>query len=122
MAMEYIELNVWIKNRELSNLIYDITRNFPKDELYSLVMQMRRAAVSIVSNIAEGCGRNHKNDSIHFFHIARGSLYELETQCYISYDQGFVNDKELNKLLNQLSECKKLLNGFINYFEKLNNK
>jgi four helix bundle protein len=116
--MEYIELNVWIKNRELSNSIYTITKKYPKDELYGIVMQMRRAAVSIVSNIAEGCGRNHKNDSIQFFHIARGSLYELETQCYISYDQGFVNNLDLDKILIQIAECKKLLNGFINYYKK----
>ena len=58
--MEYIELNVWRKNRELSGTIYDITKQFPKEELYGIVMQMRRAAVSIVSNIAEGCGRNFK--------------------------------------------------------------
>jgi four helix bundle protein len=116
--MEYIELNVWIKNRELSNLVYDVTKNFPREELYGIINQMRRAAISIISNIAEGCGRNHKNDSIHFFYIARGSLYELEAQCYISFDQGFIDVMDLKVLINQISECKKLLNGFINYFEK----
>jgi four helix bundle protein len=118
--MEYIELNVWVKNRELSNIIYDVTKKFPRDELYGIVNQMRRSAVSVISNIAEGCGRNHKNDSVHFFYIARGSLYELEAQCYISYDQGFLANEEFNMLKNQISDCKKLLNGFINYFENSN--
>ena len=116
--MEYIALDVWIKNRELTNLIYSVTRKYPKDELYGMVTQMRRAAVSVVSNIAEGCGRSHKNDSIQFFHIARGSLYELETQYYISLDQAYVNQLDLNILLSQITLCKKLLNGFINYYEK----
>ncbi len=115
--MEFIELSVWIKNRELSKSVYSLTKTFPGDEIYGIIHQMRRAAVSIISNIAEGCGRNHKNDSIHFFYIARGSLYELEAQSYISYDQGYVTSTDLNALLNQISECKKLLNGFINYFE-----
>ena len=116
--MEYMELNVWVKNRELTNLIYSITRKYPKDEIYGITMQMRRAAVSVVSNIAEGCGRNYKNDSIQFFHVARGSLYELESQCYISFDQAYINRADLDDVLNLLAECKKLLNGFINYFEK----
>jgi four helix bundle protein len=120
--MEFIELEVWIKNRELTNAIYVLTKKFPSDELYGIISQMRRAAISIVSNIAEGCGRNYKNDSIHFFYIARGSLYELEAQCYISFDQGFLNKMDLLKLTNQITECKKLLNGFINYFEKSNLK
>jgi four helix bundle protein len=65
--MEYYELNVWIKNRELTNAIYAVTKKFPPDELYGIINQMRRAAISVVSNIAEGCGRNHKNDSKQFF-------------------------------------------------------
>ena len=118
--MEYNELNVWIKNRELTNAIYAVTKKFPPDELYGIISQMRRASISVVSNIAEGCGRNHKNDSKHFFYIARGSLYELEAQCYISYDQGFLTDVDLKILINQITDCKKLLNGFINYFENSN--
>ncbi len=120
--MEYIELSVWTKNRELSKSVYAITKTFPPNEIYGIVNQMRRAAVSIISNIAEGCGRNHKNESIHFFYIARGSLYELEAQCYISYDQGYITGEDLKILMNKITESKKLLNGFIQYFEnaKLN--
>lgn len=118
--MEYIELHVWLKNRELSNLIYSITKKFSRDEVYGIINQMRRAAVSVISNIAEGYGRNHKNDRIHFFYIAGGSLYELEAQCYISYDQGYIPIEELKILTDQISDCKKHLNGFINYFENSN--
>lgn len=113
----YIDLNVWIRARELSNKIYTITRSFPKEEIYGIVMQMRRAAVSVVSNIADGCGRKHKNESIHFFYFARGSLYELETQCYIAYDQCFFSQEDLDLVQTQILDCKRLLNGFINYYE-----
>lgn len=76
----YKELDVWLKARAFVKDIYLITKEFPKDELYSLVAQMRRCAISIPSNVAEGYGRQYKKESIQFFHIARGSLYELETQ------------------------------------------
>ena len=75
----YTELEVWQKCRKLASLIYELTAAFPKDELFGLTSQIRRSAVSVPSNIAEGCGRNSTKDSIQFFYIARGSLYELET-------------------------------------------
>ncbi len=75
----YTNLDVWKKSRSLVNSIYKLTEKYPKNELYGLTNQIRRCAVSIPSNIAEGCGRNYSKDSIQFFYIARGSLYELET-------------------------------------------
>lgn len=115
----YIELDVWKQSRKLVNLVYSTTKLFPKDELYGLTSQMRRSAVSIPSNIAEGLGRNHTKDSIQFYYISRGSLYELETQTYLAFDQQLLNEKQLNELLEQITTCKKLLNGFINYYQKL---
>lgn len=94
-----------------------MTRNFPKDEVYGLMSQMRRCAVSIPSNIAEGYGRQFKKETIQFLHIARGSLFELETQFFIASDLNFIDEKYLEKLLPELDECKKLLNGLIKYFE-----
>ena len=101
--------------------VYQLSNNFPKTEQYGLVSQLRRAAISVPSNIAEGCGRNHYKDSIQFFFVARGSLYEIETQLILSSDLGFILEDELNKELEQVTQCKKLLNGFINYFQKQSN-
>lgn len=113
----YRDLDVWKKSRELVKNIYLATKDLPKDELYGLVSQMRRCAVSIPSNIAEGYGRQYKKETIHFLHIARGSLYELETQLYIAADLGFLSGHILNPLFLEVEECRKLLAGLINYFE-----
>jgi four helix bundle protein len=115
----YTDLEVWKTSRELVNWIYSSTKLFPKEEMYGLTQQMRRCAVSIPSNIAEGCGRNHPKDSIQFFHIARGSVYELETQLYLSFDQDYLDNTALKADLEKIVQCKKLLNGFINYYQKL---
>ena len=117
--MEYIKLEVWIETRKLTNLIYDATKLFPKEELYGLTNQMRRCAVSVPSNIAEGSGRQTTKDTIHFLHISRGSLYELETQCYLALDQKYLDENFFNIIFNQIQLSKKLLNGFINYYKKL---
>lgn len=116
----YHDLDVWKQSRELANYIYSISKKFPKEELYGLTSQMRRCAVSIASNIAEGCGRNHTKDSLQFYYISRGSLYELETQFYIAFDQAYIDQSELEDGLEKITSCKKLLNGFINYFHTLN--
>ncbi|MFD0751904.1 four helix bundle protein [Mucilaginibacter calamicampi] len=113
---KYTELNVWIEARKLTNSIYIITKSYPKEEQFGLTNQMRRCSVSIPSNIAEGCGRNHKKDSLQFFYVSRGSLYELETQLYLSHDLGFLNISQLNDILEQLETVRKLLNGFIRYY------
>jgi four helix bundle protein len=76
MGKQYTELDVWTKSRNLTNKIYEITKGFPKEEMFGLANQMRRAAVSVPSNIAEGCGRQYSKDAIQFFFVARGSLYE----------------------------------------------
>ncbi|PSR54909.1 four helix bundle protein [Adhaeribacter arboris] len=115
----YTELEVWQKSRKLAGLIYRLTATFPKEEIFALTSQLRRSAVSIPSNIAEGCGRSSAKDSIQFFYIARGSLYELETQLFISFDLNYVDENTLNESLALVTECKKLLHGFIKYFISL---
>ena len=117
--MEYNKLDVWLEARKLVNLLYDSSKLFPKEELFGLTNQMRRAAISIPSNIAEGCGRQTSKDTIHFLHISRGSLYELETQYYLAFDQKYIDENNFNTALEQIQTCKKLLNGFINYYKKL---
>lgn len=113
--MNFSELDVWQKCRALTNQVYSITKIFPKEELFGLTNQIRRAAVSVVSNIAEGCGRQHVKDSLQFFYIARGSLFEVEAQLYIALDQKYVEESSFKATAEQLVNCKKLLNGFINY-------
>ncbi len=115
--MKYTELDVWISSRELVKLVYELTNSYPKDELYSLTNQIRRSVVSIPSNIAEGCGRQSSKETIQFLFISRGSLYELETQLYLSKDLDYISKQELDKVLNKIISCKKLINGFINYYK-----
>ena len=117
----YRDLDVWQQSRELVKLVYPLTKKFPKDEQFGLTSQLRRAAVSVPSNIAEGCGRNHSKDSIQFFFIARGSLYEIETQLILVSDLGFITNDDLQQAMEQVTRCKKLINGFINYFQKESN-
>jgi len=115
----YTDLDVWKEARTLANDIYTSSKLFPREELFGLTSQMRRCAVSIASNIAEGCGRNYPKDSIQFFFIARGSLYELETQIYIAFDQSYLTEDLHQSLLKKVEITRKLLSGFINYYQKL---
>ncbi|MBL7732790.1 MAG: four helix bundle protein [Chitinophagaceae bacterium] len=113
----YQELDAWLKARELVKNIYLVTKNFPKEEIFGLAAQIRRCAVSVPSNIAEGYGRQYKKETIHFFYIARGSLYELETQIIIATDLLFIPQEVLNDVIRQIEHCRKLLSGLIKYFE-----
>lgn len=114
--MEYKDLEVWIEARKLTKLVYDSTKSYPKEEIFGLTNQMRRCAVSVPSNIAEGCGRNTAKETIHFLFIARGSLFELETQFYLSLDLTYINNEDFKIISNQIILYKKLINGFINYY------
>ena len=116
--MKYIELDVWISSRELVKKVYELTKSFPKEELYGLTNQIRRSSISVPSNIAEGCGRKSSKETIQFLFIARGSLFELETQIYLSNDLGYISEDTLRQILSMIETCMKLLNGFINYYKK----
>jgi four helix bundle protein len=120
--MDYTKLDVWLESRKLVNTVYELTKQFPKEEIYGLTNQMRRCAVSIPSNIAEGCGRQTSKDTINFLHISRGSLYELETQFFLASDQNYIEEDMLVQVLELIQSCKRLLNGFINYYKKLANE
>ena len=115
----YNDLNVWLEARKLSKDIYSVPAEFPKEEQFGLINQMRRSAISIPSNIAEGCGRNYPKDSIQFFYIARGSIYELETQLYLSFDLEYLEELKLNQLLTLTETTRKLLSGFIKYYQQI---
>ena len=109
------DLEVWKKAIQFVTIIYEITQNFPKEEMYTLSSQMRRAAISIPSNIAEGAARKSNKEYVQFLYIALGSSVELDTQLIISYNLGYVNDKKIITLQQQLDEIGKMLNGLINY-------
>jgi four helix bundle protein len=119
MNKDYTDLEVWQESRKLTNSIYELTIVFPKEEQFGLTNQMRRAAVSVLSNIAEGCGRQTAKDTIHFLHIARGSLYELESQCFVALDQRFITKEQFEDVFKNIQTGKRLLNGFINYYKKV---
>ena len=114
----YQTLEVWKKGMALVKDIYQFTKILPKEEMFGLTSQLKRAAVSVPANIAEGMGRQHKKDCIHFMHIARGSLYELETLLLICQDAFSIEQEKVNALQSTIIECMKQLNGFINYLEK----
>lgn len=116
--MDYKELDIWVQARKLVKSVYVLTKSFPKDEQFSLTSQMRRCVVSVPSNIAEGCGRQSNKETIHFLHIARGSLFELETQLILAGDLSYISS-DINTILGEIERVKKLLNGFINYHKKL---
>jgi four helix bundle protein len=116
--VSYRDLEGWQQSRLLVKNIYQLTKKFPKDEQFGLTNQLRRAAISVPSNIAEGCGRNHFKDSVQFFFISRGSLYEIETQLVLATDLEIISETALNQVMDQVTRCKKLLNGFINYFQQ----
>ena len=95
----YKELDIWKLSIKLVKRIYEITRHFPKDEMYGLSNQMRRAAVSIPSNIAEGSARNSTKENIRFLQFSIGSLAELDTQMIISKELGYINENILEQEL-----------------------
>lgn len=109
----YKDLLIWQKGIELVKEIYLICIDLPKDEVFGLQSQMKRAAISIPSNIAEGYGRNYTQNYIQFIKIARGSLLELETQIIISKELDFINEESFDKIINLITEENKMLNAFI---------
>jgi len=96
---KFKELKVWQKARILVKEVYLITRKFPSEETYGIISQIRRSAVSIPANIAEGCGRNSDNEFNRFLDIANGSAFELETLFTLSCDLEYVTDQEFQKKL-----------------------
>jgi len=110
---DFRRLKVWDKAHQLTLAIYKVTKRFPKEEMYGLASQMRRSSASIATNIAEGCGRNSDADFCRFLVVASGSGSELEYQLLLCRDLGYLNEKEYEALLVQLTEVKKMLNGFV---------
>ena len=106
---DFKRLAVWQKARIFVKDLYLLTQKFPNEEKFGLTQQIRRASVSIVSNIAEGSGRNTDADFVHFLDIANGSAFETETQLYVAVDLGYTSQQELENLLPHLHEIEKML-------------
>ena len=107
----YKDLLVWQKSLAMVKLIYELTRSFPQDERFGLVAQMRRAAVSVPSNIAEGQSRHTRGEFIQFISHAEGSLAELDTQLLIAIELGFCSPSQAEGLLSLVDELQRMLNG-----------
>jgi four helix bundle protein len=104
----YKQLKIWTKAIDLVVDIYKITVEFPKEEKYGLISQMRRSAVSVASNIAEGAGRNSEKEFCHFLAIAHGSCYELETQVIVSEKLGLISKERTEEICSRLMEVQKM--------------
>lgn len=116
------DLFVWQKGIELVNEIYKLTKHFPKEELYCVTSQIRRAAISIPSNIAEGWERGTTKNYIQFLEISRGSLFELNTLIIISHNQEFISKQTCEEIENKLNEIGIMLNALITKLENINSK
>ncbi|MCX6170811.1 MAG: four helix bundle protein [Ignavibacteriales bacterium] len=107
------DLKIWSKSRVLVKKIYELTEEFPSDEKFGLISQMRRAAVSIVSNIAEGSGKESNKDFCRFLELAYSSAFELETQLILSVDLNFIKPDATTEILNYVQEIQKMIYSFI---------
>jgi len=114
----YKNLSAWKKAMLLVKEVYVVTKMFPKEELYALTSQTKRAVISIPANIAEGVGRNYKKDTIQFLYISRGSLYEVETLLNVALVLDFISEDVFNGLAAQIDEVLKILNGLIRSYEE----
>jgi four helix bundle protein len=110
---DFRQIQAWEKAHRVTLRIYALTRNFPKEETYGLVAQMRRSAASIPTNIAEGCGRNSGRELARFSEIAMGSATELEYQVILAQDLGYLRDPLNSTTLKEVIEVQKMLGTFI---------
>ena len=106
-------LNAYIKAKELVSMVYALIKKFPKEEQYALCDQLRRAVISIPSNIAEGSSRTSEKDFAHFLEISLGSSFEVETQLLISKNLHYISEEKYIEIMNELAILQKQLNNFI---------
>lgn len=112
------ELKIWQHSRKFVKDVYLLTATFPSEEKFGLISQMRRSAISIPSNIAEGSGRNTPKDFSHFLNTSLGSAYELQTQIYLSLDLELISTEKMDELNLALEEIQKMIHGLIKSIRK----
>ena len=118
MAHSFKQLKIWNLAMDIVVDVYKITADLPKEEKFGLTSQIRRAAISIPSNIAEGAGRGSDKEFSHFLKVALGSVFELETQLLVAQKLKFIKNETLfSNIMNQITEETKMINSFINKLE-----
>jgi four helix bundle protein len=117
-SRNYTDLVAWQKGMDLVESVYKLAKAFPKEELFGLTSQLRRAAVSIPSNIAEGEGRNSRGDFRRYLSIAHGSIRELETHIHIATRLGYIGEPQREAMLSQCAEVGRLVRGLSNSLAK----
>ncbi len=110
---DFKELDVWKRSHVLTIKIYEVTNSFPKSEIYGLSQQLRRAAISIEANLAEGCGRKTDRELIRFASIANGSAYEVECELLVASDLGYITSEQLRECTQKVRQVSSMLNGLI---------
>jgi four helix bundle protein len=110
---DFRKLKVWESAHKVTLNVYHVSKTFPKEEMFGLSSQIRRSAVSVPSNIAEGCGRGSDSDFARFLQIAMGSASELEYQILLSFDLKYINNEMHQKLNNQITEVKLMLSSLL---------
>jgi four helix bundle protein len=118
----YKELLAWQQAMELVSSIYQATKLSPREEVYGLTSQLRRSAVSVPSNIAEGQGRATRGEFLQFLGHARGSLFEVETQLILAGDLGYLQSTDVSQLLKKMTRVAQLLNGLISSLRAASSK
>lgn len=118
MIVSFTDLKAWQAAHTFALSIYRITRDFPKSEQFSLVPQLRRAASSVTSNIAEGYGRSSEKDREHFFVMASGSIYEIKSQLLLAKDLNYLDDDSFKEIAAQANTAHKLLHGLLKAHKK----
>lgn len=115
---DYHQLQAWKDALSFVKEIYDMTKAFPNSEIYGLCSQIQRAAVSIPSNIAEGCSRSSKKEYRHFLEIALGSAYEVESQLRIAQMLDYLSEAKLTTMLDKIDHIQRMLSSLINYLNE----
>ena len=118
MARDFKNIKAWQYADKLAVLVYSKTRSFPKEELYGITSQLRRAVVSVPANIAEGSSRGHKKEHVHFLYVARGSIAETEYLLYLADRLGYLQDVDYRGLEDVRRETAKTLHGLIKSVKK----
>lgn len=113
------DLEAYKSSKQLAVTVYTPSKTWPKEEQYGLTSQIRRASISITSNLAEGCGRTSSKDTLHFLAIARGACFERKAQTEIAFELTYLSADQLTSILEQINLTRKLLNGLMKRYQTL---